>query len=314
MSARLNLAKAVAVMALFSTPLARAEMSCEGGVTLDDRYEDSGKSSVEITNLLNKAFSPFLKSLHQSITHLPLEDVHEAARLFESARRRERVPALTRDHRAKGFNAAFKGNIYFYPYGLHDFDAPFTDFSAGAMAKFDRALYVTEYLMRKKFHPRHDRTLLESGQLRSERTFAGEELEKQFYYGFLSAAQSVGALIADPVGPFNAEELLRKVMSPNGRKLSLVVMHSLMLPPRVLGPNGNFVYFKNALEFRDGRLTFSPAYAGFIKRFREEFFADERPDPCEQGHGCPVGHKLGDEPPSLQVFLDTVMYVYDRLP
>lgn len=303
------------ILTLFmTTRLARAEVSCETHVTLDEQYEASGKTSVEITHLLNKTFSPYLKSLHQSITRLPLEDIHQAARLFESALLRKRVLTLEKKYRDRGFTAPYKGNYYFYAHGLHEFDAPFTEFSAETMAKFDRALYVTEYLMRKKLHPQRDQTILESAHLRSERTFAGDELEKQFYYGFLSAAQSVGALIADPVGNFGAEQLLRQVIQPNGPKPSLVVMHSLMLPPRALGPNGSYVYFKNALELRGDRLTFSPGYGALMKRFRDEFAADENPDPCEQGHGCPVGHKLGAEPPSLQVFLDTIMYVYDRLP
>ena len=221
-----------------------------------------------------------------------------------------------------GFDRKFDGILHYHVDGrsvLHRdkvsiITAPYTRFNRKVMKKLSLTLTILNDLLKHRFPIEADLAIQQSLSLRCQRTFVASELDMQMYYGVASIAQSAAALTAEKVAGLSAEKLFTKVMTQHGATPSLVAIHSLILPPAVLGPNGDVLYLAETLSVTDKhQLTFSPKFRGFMKKLRENFQKREK-EAYEFGSGCPVGHTMnGMDRSGLQYFLDATMHIYRNI-
>ncbi len=275
-------------------------------------------SNVIYTHLLNAAFSPYLIAIHNEITAMSAERIQDLNRKYagEVGFRRAKTSRLERGVDL-GFDSAFIGERYIHGHYTNELPAPYNKYNEDVMARLGRAVYLVATMVRKNLRvkPETDRALSESFDLRCKHTYAGDAVELQMYDAYLSVLQAAAQLTSDPVEGLNPEQLLYAVMSQQSKKPSLMVQLALMMRPKILGENGNYRYFADALDRRGGEITFSSGFRAFQKRHRDEFLAFEEPAlPYELGHGCPVAHVLpGGQKPGLQYLLDSIMYVYAKI-
>lgn len=295
--------------------------SCEAQMTIDQRYnlvEESDltktQKSVKYTQLMNEAFSPYLVQLHNELIKVSPEKIRALAKkLSEEPRHWTVLAGQVVAGQRKGLSAQFKASTEFYNHRHSGIRTPYTDFSKEVMTKLGLALTVAMHLSNTNSTLDSDRSILESREFRCARSFVRDDANNQMYIGFASVAQSAAALIAEEVPGWTAEEMLKEVMTQSGKISSAVVIHSIMLPPELLGPYGDTNYFPAPMVQNDRGLTMSPEFRNFIKQKRDEFAA-RRAYPFEFGHGCPVAHnRPGQERSGLQYFIDAIMYVYGAL-
>lgn len=296
--------------------------TCEENVTIDQKYLEVKKSeastkekNVAITHLLNEALTPYLKTLHDKVTQLSKPEIIKERRKFSmhpSRRASSRWYPTSAPIEARGQRVGFEGLVFFEGGVGHLHDGPYTSFNEATMTRVTLAANIFEALIISRFSA-NALEMEQSYQLRKERTFADVEMNEQMFFGILSTIQSVAALTANPVADLSSEQLLREVITQRGDAPSLVVLHSLVLPPALLGITGNRLYVLHPLERTNKGITFHPAFRAYMKGERDVFMARGH-DAYEFGNGCPVAHcRNGSERSGLQYFLDAYMYIYDNL-
>jgi hypothetical protein len=289
---------------------------------------ESKEKTIELTKMLNEAFTPMLKSIYDKTRAM---DAKTISKIIEKLPKTQysyitnpRAMQISRGLFTLGFNGLFIGNgsidlpkqddeendfneNYFY----------FTEFNKTAMGKLLRAVVVVKKIT-QSMDLHNDQMIEDNWDLLSEHTHSKTDMDETFHFAFLSVLQSTSALTGDPIGELTADQIVKEVMAQKGNKPSLVVMHSLLLKPGLLGRNGDHVYFKDPIEISStGELTFSKNFMEFLKYHRAKFLQNDPrySQDNEFGHGCPVGHRTcGDARPGLQYFLDAIMYIYNQLP
>lgn len=296
---------------------APAFAKCEDEVSIDVQYEKLTKSNLTrneldtgITQLLNAAFTPYLVSLEKLIREVPAKDIRETAKQVSA-----RIKDLDRRHvqppAGSEFDGRFEGEFMSLIKITDNLPlrSSFTGFSKEAVRKFHLAVLTTAVLERDHSSPYLERSINRSHNLRARQTYTETDMWMQMYFGYLSAMQSAAAFTAERVGNWTAEQMLKEVMRPGSDCLSPVLLHSLMLPPRMLGENGPDYYRRGVLSESGDRLVLSTDFKDFLKTSRLNFLEKKV---YEYGKGCPVAHKTpGMDQPGLQKFLDAIMYVYE---
>lgn len=296
---------------------AAAFAKCEDDVSIDAQYENLRKSKLTqneldtgITQLLNAAFTPYLVNLEKLIREIPQKDIHKTAKQV-SAQIKELVRRHIQPPAGSGFDGRFEGE-FVSVIKITDslpLRSSFTGFNKEAVRKLHLAVLTTAVLERDHSSPQLEPSISRSHNLRARQTYTETDMWMQMYFGYLSALQSAAAFTAERVGNWTAEQMLKEVMRPGSDCLSPVLLHSLMLPPKMLGQNGPDYYRRGVLSESGERLVLSMDFKDFLKTNRLNFLEHKV---YEYGKGCPVAHKTpGVDQPGLQKFLDAIMYVYE---
>lgn len=295
---------------------------CEDDVLpIDERYkklQQNGQSekenSVAYTKLLNETFTPYLQALESATYRVPIKSFRDAAKIL--AQKLDEVPSPYRF--VKGdtfeFNARFDALFNTGAIGNGYLIAPYTKFNRTAMRKLMIATMVMAEMQTATNELYVSQSKLgDSENLRDDRTYAENDMDTQMYLSYHAVLQSVAALTADPVPNWLPETMMKNVLKPQGTCPSLVVMHSLMLPPALLGANGNHWYRKNPVEDVGQRLMVTSDFRSFIKHHRDKY-AERQLKRYEFMHGCPVGHtRPNDLYSGLQSFLNAILWVYEAI-
>jgi hypothetical protein len=297
--------------------------SCEDEAgTVDERFEklkanglSDKENSVAHTKLLNEAYTPFLKEFESRVYRIPIQKMKELAKeLVEFNHDHEVVRERRLRPLENDFNASFKAMLMNSATGDGYLIAPYTEFNRKAMTKLFAAVTVLSRLTDAGDLTLPESTTAGAQNLLEERTYAETDFETQMHLSYHALMQSVAALTADPVTNWLPEAMLKNVMKPQGACPSLVVMHSVMLPPRLLGENGNRFYREHAVEDVGNRLMVTADFRSFIKFQKDEFAKKEGHKYYEFMHGCPVGHTQKDDLYSgLQSFTNAVLWVYEAI-
>lgn len=315
----------IALLVFFSAP---AFAKCETEVTLDQEFTElraerrkdgisDSEYKVRVTQLLNSAFTPYLIKLKELVKTIPVSELRSMAKdLKESIKPFDIHRELKADAGPYDFDALFTGHESApYPRRQINLRASYTGFNKSPMRQLLVAAMTMVRIEQLYLWDNEPSSILESEELRDSATFARTNLPHQMYYAYLSVLQSAAAFTADPISGWSAEAMLKDVMSPGPECLSVVVMHSLIAPPRLLGEYGTEFYRRNPVEDHgSGRLTMSRDFREFMKHHRENFPVRAHSSHFEHLKGCPVAHKSpGLDQPGLQHFLDAIMYVYGVL-
>jgi hypothetical protein len=270
--------------------------------TIDSQYEqlkrsvpeDSNEFAIGVTKLLNAAFTPYLISLHDLIRQIPKQEIKNTAK--EVSGNIQHSLQTAHPYPAEG---EFELDVKFgweYWSTFDDSDSmvlrgAHTAFSKNTMYKLHLALLTMGTLERLNSSPQLEPSISRSHNLRQERTYTKTDIWFQMFFAYLSVMQSAAALLADQVEGWTSEQMLKEIMSPGDDCLGLVVHHSLLLPPRLLGEKGSDFYRRRPLVEENHRLVFSPDFWNFLKHKRMKFALEEKKR-YEFMKGCPVAHKM----------------------
>lgn len=312
----------IAFLVFFSAP---AFAKCETEVTLDQEFTElraerqadeisDSEYKAQVTRLLNSAFTPYLMKLKEIVKTLPVSDLRSISKnVKKSITPFDTHRELKADAGFYEFDALFTGHERGPYHRMFNLRASYTDFNKIPMRKLLVAALTMSRVEQLYLRDDLPTTITRSEELRESATFTRSNLQHQMYYAYLSVLQSAAAFTADQVPGWTAEKMVKEVMSPGEHCLSVVVMHSLIAPPRLLGEYGTEFYRRNPVEEDGaGRLIMSKDFRAFMKYHRDSFPVRAHSSHFEHLKGCPVAHKSpGLEQPGLQHFLDALLKVYE---
>ncbi len=308
---------------IISSASAQEKPSCPHLLNIDAAYRELKQSEptelkkrAEVTKLLNEAFTPLLKTLHERFSQVEAEEIAKLAaevKFAEPKMNSAFLAPLPAYEAFMGYDASFEAIVRLNEYVSYAYNSQ----NREGLKKLATAMMVVQQLIRKNLSlVNSDPTLLTADLLLRSHTFSRTNIYETLGFAMLSVLQSAAQFTSDPVGDLTTEEILIQSMTQNGERPSLMVMHALMLPPAILGAYGLKTYVKEPLVLsEEGRLSFSPKFRNFLKRHKDEFQQNGDRESNEMGHGCPVAHCAGEDSRSgLQYFLDLILYVYSNLP
>lgn len=314
------------MFALFFSASAFAKQGeCESHITIDQRYIQVQESDlpkkekrIAYSQLINEAYSPVLREIRRKILELSSQEIIALANdIYIDYVPNELAEEKIAEYRKNGFDGLFSEIIRGYTKSslLYIGRAGLNENNGEMIRKFVTASYVVGKFVQLNIDFKKFDSVNESHKLIVRHTFSEDRYRELMELGYQSVIQSVAQLTSDPVGNFNTEELLQKVITPRGKMPSLVVLHSLSLAPAVLGQHGTRLYVKNPLVVNEQcGLSFSPHFRDFLKKERGDWVSSPGKGSNEFGTGCPVAHATpGADQPSLQDLLDAIMYVYGVL-